>query len=250
MPNYNLGSRFPIELTRACAGISRNCVQHAQAGFPLTSNEIERAVCKPDVLERLQWLEHKKVEDLPSVSAFSFVLDPDKTPGLSRIMAFEVRLDRRIFRTQPALDTYPGEYKTLDTSKISTQTLTFPPEKNEALVKWAHRVLKEERLKVMCDKTVDQVVGACKTTNHIMARWPFLATVVPEWREKFQNPTKKLKPWAPSEGWLMLYKKRMEASEVVLNKGLFLGNYKVGPNPGVTAGIVAYERLANDPKWG
>ena len=250
MPNYNLGSRFPGVLTYTCANISRNCVQHAQAGFPLTSNEIERAVCKPDVLERLQWLEHKKVEDLPSVSAFSFVLDPDKTPGLSRTMAFEVRLDRRIFKTQPALITYPGEYKTLDTSKISTQTLTFPPEKNEALVKWAHRVLKEERLKVMCDKTVDQVVGACKTTNHIMARWPFLATVVPEWREKFQNPTKKLKPWAPSEGWLMLYKKRMEASEVVLNKGLFLGDYKVDPNPRVTARIVAYERLANDPKWG
>ena len=250
MPNYNLGSRFPDVLTHACAGISRNCVQHAQAGFPLTSNEIERAVCKPDVLERLQWLEHKKVEDLPGVSAFSFVLDPDKTPGLSRTMAFEVGLDRSIFKTQPALNIYFGEYKTFDTSKIPTQTLTFPPEKNEALVKWAHRVLKEERLKVMCDKTVDQVVGACKTTNHIMARWPFLATVVPEWREKFQNPTKKLKPWAPSEGWLMLYKKRIEASDVVLNKGLFLGNYKVGPNPGVTARIVAYERLANDPKWG
>ena len=249
MPNYNLGSRFPLMLTHACAGISRNCVQHAQAGFPLTSNEIERAVCKPDVLERLQWLEHKKVEDLPSVSAFSFVLDPDKTPGLSRTMAFTARLDRRIFSTHPTLNIYPGEYKTFDKSKIPTQTLTFPPEKNEALVKWAHRVLKEERLKVMCDKTVDQVVGACKTTNHIMARWPFLATVVPEWREKFQNPTKKLKPWAPSEGWLMLYKKRIEASDVVLNKGLFLGNYKVGPDPGVTARIVAYERLANDPKW-
>ena len=195
-----------------------------------------------DVLERLQWLEHKKIEDLPSVSAFSFVLDPDKTPGLSRTMAFKVCLDRRIFKTQPALDIY-------GISKTSTQTLTFPPEKNEALVKWAHRVLKEERLKVMCDKTVGQVVGACKTTNHIMARWPFLATVVPEWREKFQNPTKKLKPWAPSEGWLMLYKKRMEASEVVLNKGLFLGDYKVGSNPGVTARIMACERLANDPNW-
>ena len=250
MPNYNLGSRFPDVLTRVCADISINCVQHTQAGFPLTSNEIERAVCKPDVLERLQWLKHKGVEDLPGVSAFSFVLDPDKTPGLSRTMAFEVRLDRRIFKTQPALNIYFREDKTFNTSKIPTQTLTFPPEKNEALVKWAHRVLKEERLKVMCDKTVYQVVGACKTTNHIMARWPFLATVVPEWREKFQNPTKKLKPWAPSEGWLMLYKKRMEASEVVLNKGLFLGDYKVGSNPGVTARIVAYEKLANDPKWG
>ena len=249
MPNYNLGSRFPDVLTHACAGISRNCVQHAQAGFPLTSNEIERAVCEPDVLERLQWLRHKGVGDLPGVSVLSFVLDPDKTPGLSRTMAFEVRLDRRIFKTQPAPAIYIGEYKTFDTSKIPTQTFTFPPEKNEALVKWAHRVLKEERLKVMCDKTVDQVVGACKTTNHIMARWPFLATVVPEWREKFQNPTKKLKPWAPREGWLMLYKKRMEASEVVLNKGLFLGDYKVGSNPGVTARIAAYERLANDPNW-
>ena len=108
MPNYNLGSRFPDVLTRVCAGISRNCVQHAQAGFPLTSGEIEQAICKPDVLERLQWLKHKGVADLPSVSMFSFVLDPDKTPGLSRTMAFEVRLDRRIFKTQPALNTYFG----------------------------------------------------------------------------------------------------------------------------------------------
>jgi hypothetical protein len=261
MPIFNLGSKFPELLQTTCKNLTQRTLSHMSADFPLTASDIECATTPPDVLERLKWLQGRGVQNLPTHNRYTFVLNHQHTPGLDRSVAIEVGMRTQIFAQTESFDGYYASEKQFSRGCAPVQTFTPPPDKAELLAKWATRVLRETRRKDLADSTVCQVIGLCKTTGHVMARWPFLATLVPkdtsrggsDWPAKFRSAPKNLKPY----GWVFglwyngdseIYAKRMEATEIILNKALMLGEY-VYDTKVPAASLVAWERLPGDPKW-
>lgn len=250
MPNFKLGSKLPNEIQQRCASLTSRTVRHMQADFPLTADEIETAVCEPDVLERLRFLKQRKIRGLPWHNRYVILLTPQGAPGLDRSAAINVDMCKQIFVPDTGFDAYYFLTKTFDDTVTLTQTFIPPHDKAAALSKWATRALREHRRKELADKTVISVFSALHSTAHIMANWPFLATLVEDntWRAKLRNHPNKLDPWTWSDTMRSFWAKRIDATEIILNKALMLDDYNPDPTA-PEASIVAWERLEKDPKW-
>lgn len=253
MPNYKLSSSFRPAVIARCEQLTGLILQHMRLDFPLTAAEVEAAVTPPEVLERLRWLDKAGVEELPRVNKADFPLSPEHMPGLERRVVVEVYLQASIFVPKGLSVGYANDgtyheswYKNL----IELRADMIPPAKVAPLVRWANQCVRERRLKEMANKTVFNVLSNhCKSTAHIMARWPFLATLVQDefWVKRLRVAPVNLKPYRATSEFMERFGKRMQASEIVLSKAQLLGEYTAPSTP--TARIGAWERAESDPNW-
>lgn len=254
MPNYKLSSTFRPTLIQRCEELTNRILLHMRLDFPLTAAEIETAITPPDVLERLRWLHKAKVQDLPTIEVVDLPLSPEHFPGLDRRVVIKAQLKTSIFTPKTLSVAHQAEgtyweawYKNL----IELRADMLPPNKVAPLVKWVNQCVREQRLKEMTDKTVYKVLTSyCNSTAQIMARWPFLATLVQDefWIKRLRVAPAKLKPYEAHSSFMYEFGKRMQASEIVLSKALLLGEYKPPDTP--TGYVGAWERLENEPNWG
>lgn len=255
MPNYKLGSKLPDEIISACTTLTSKTYDHARLRFPLTVEDIQPAIMPPDMMEHFMALQAMGVQQLPKTSEITLFFDKRDIPGLTRDVVVHLVLRGTVYTPRQS-SAHSSSIDSCEISPSRCNDLIRPnlggcePEKLEALAIWANRVVKQVRLKHMTDATVETVMRRCKTTAHVHAHWPLLATIHRDtyWITRFRHPPKRMAPYEPGPNFRACYTKRIQASDIVLTTGLMLGDCSSDPKA-VVGSLVHFERFEKDPKW-
>lgn len=249
MPNFKLGTGIREHIKRSVESLTTCSVAHSQGGFPLTAHEVQVAVMKPQHLQALQELAADGLADLPRNKTPSVYVGPEYIPGLQRRTLLGLTLTEAVFVPQSNhADSGAGWSEGNVREALRLDVGFLDDAKKAELATWVNRVVRAQRLKRLTDWTFDAVLTRCQTVGHVMAWAPSITSVVTDrfWLDRFHNPPKNLKPYAPAAGYAEHFKKHLDAAEVVLAGAQLLSEYK--PDNSVDTGwVCSFEKLETDP---
>lgn len=151
--------------------------------------------------------------------------------------------------------------------RIAFDASVFTPDEIAVLTKWTNTAVQERRLANLAKKTINVFLKTnafSLTSAHVLARWPALAMLVDpktkvyyysdhersnlvEWRRKFQEPVRNLKPyaWSPTDTWYIRNQKAMRLAETILTSAQMLPE-KIEDTSEVKALVVSWRPLPGD----
>lgn len=223
MPNYKMNETVRMHLVEQTLLLLKRYTAYADTGGPLTADLLQKAITPPAVLRHFEALASHGVENLPRGAAITCVLDPEHVPGLLRTCALLVTVQGRtsdtgVYMVKPCCHGAIGVGPTLIHRKWASTCQfdewdDFTPGFMASLASWANQMVRAHRAVAMIHHTVKQVLDpkCTPTSAHLLALWPLLASVLPqdtcngdiiEWRRRFRNPPRSLKPYGPANNHL------------------------------------------------
>ncbi len=251
MPNFKLSHSIIHEMTQNAAHLTQRRVSQAQLGFPLTVDEVQRAIVPAEALEMFRRLEAMRVTTIQK-SCLAHMVVP-ALAGSPREALIGVLVDGGgLFEMTNTR--YAQSLRRWAPPKLECSVLA--PEKEAALAKWTANLVQEYRLAELAKRTVKWFLnGYAETTGHILARWPGLVVLVSDhdWKQKFRDAPRSLRRWewgfavisGKSVADYEKHKKAMALTDVVL-AGASLLPKDLDPGPFPRATIHEFGRIEGD----
>lgn len=253
MPNYKLGVKTILDLKSVANNLVDRRVDHMETGFPLSYDKIQAGILPAKWRDTLLAM---KADGLQTAITTTRPESWVAHPAILRSVKLSFALRKSVV--------IPS-YKQLD---FDTTVLT--PDEIEALAKWANNAVRERRLAKLATTTINEFLDTepySRSTGHILARWPALATLSSQfermlcktysshterelrrsWRQKFLDAPANLKPygWGPADPWPVKNKKAMQLAEMVLTSAEMLPG-KIEVNAEVKAEVTSWTPLPGD----
>ena len=260
MPNFKLGSGIKDDIRNNASKLAQRRVDHMTGTFPLTALQVQNAIMPAEHLKSIRWLKSENVVGVSHQTRIYVRLAPDYMPGLSRAALAQLHMPDGVY---PAKSSNWWGSGTQYVPNVHTNDLTLnegelDDEARDAVISWTHKAIKERRLQAMSNNIVSGMLDRVQSSGEILARWPFLATLVPDespsnygnananlrlWKNRLRNGPRDLRRYAntPSE----MNRKFMEATEVFLGSAQMLDPYQHAPDT-IRSEMVAWEKLPTD----
>lgn len=234
MPNFKLGSGIKDDIRVNAARLAQRRVDHMTAQFPLTMAQVQAAIMPPEALKQIRWLKSQNVVGIGATNRIFLRFAPDAMPGLDRYAVAQLYSPEGIYPAKHS-SFYGSHHEYVERDHRNDLTLhegELDDESRDAVTAWALKSIKERRLQLLSNQTVNVMLDRCTSSGDVLARWPFLATLVPEqgdatlkvWRNRFRNGPRDLRryAWSPDN----LLRRMMDATEVFLGSAMMLEDYK------------------------
>jgi hypothetical protein len=229
MPNFSIGSNLRKEIEQKCERLTQRRLDWAQAKFPLTVDELQSAIMKPEHLKTLRELE-ADIQDLPRDTGPGVYLGKDYLPDLEFDSAISMSLPASVLVPRHEHIYSSAWDKRYETRLLRFDTGVLSDEKRAAVTAWANRAVKEFRIKDAIDQSVAYIMANCKSAWHLAVFCPAIITLVEDryFKQKFQHNFPKYPGhYAPNPELLAMNRKRVEAVEIVIAGGQLLEPYKI-----------------------
>ena len=257
MPNYKLSGFVIYEIRNQVERRVQRTLDYANADFPLDLEQIQQAVLPAATIQTLRDLEAGGFGEIQKHSNVHLGMLRDHMP-VKRSCAVELYMSASIFAPRSTayfnmgrLGFVPGNkaYLTLDTS-------TFDEPTTARLCTWVERAVRAKRLAEITRVVARDVLDTlAPTSQHMLALWPQLATLLPdtdefrEWRSRFRNPVRRaLNNYQPTPEVREKYARLIVAADTVLTSGGMFQDYQ-HPNRAIKASIAHWEALDTDKRY-
>lgn len=254
MPNYKLSVKAISDLKAVATIFVNRRLDHMETGFPLSYDKIQAGILPAKWRDTLLAMEADGLQ--PAITTTR----PEcwvAHPAIPR----SVKLSFALRTTSVVIPSY---------KQLDFDTTVLTPDEIEALAKWANNALRERRLAKLAATTINAFLDTepySRSTGHILARWPALATLSSyfermlcstysspterelrrSWRQKFLDAPANLKPygWGPADPWPVKNKMAMQLAEMVLTSAEMLPS-EIEVNAEVKAGVTSWTPLPGD----
>lgn len=253
MPNFKLGEHYQRTINSRVAETLENFVCGFQNGFPLTHDEVQQCIMDRDTLDKFEALWAISHDAIRRSDNLSCLLTRDVTQGLTRDCSLHLRStsDDGFFTVKNA-QPYGSSPFGADRHRFNVlDVCTLPEERIQAVVGWAHGLIRAQRLRAMALRTVGKVLSRCTSTAHLMANWPELASFANSaedntLRKRLAAAPAKLDRYTVSEH-LLPPKKQRDAANVVLTMGaMAIPSAKNTDDAEVRGNLTQFETLPTD----
>ena len=237
--------------------LSARRVCYMTHSFPLTMDQLQEAIMPAEPLKQIRWLNSEGVCGVSSSHELHIRLSPAYLPGLQRYSIMRLNTPVGVYprRNNHYYSGAGPAYKPTEHEGDLTLNEGYLSEDARIAVRdWANRAVKECRLEILANKVVDFMLDRVATTGDVLARWPFLVTLVEDkpdsaygygklWRQRLRNGPRDLRRYTCN--WDEATRAQMEATEVFLNSAMLLDEYE-HPKGTMRAEMVAWEKLPKD----
>lgn len=246
MPNFKLSKDAHEEIKNEAKAQMEKYVAYALMGFPLSHGTIQRLTAPEAAIQMMQELEREHgVERLPKTGTVFAYFSREDMPGLHREMLLPISLNESVYTT--ALTTYSAHNESPEDWGVSKALRlredVVDDAEREAVCAWANRVVRARRLHALVKATVNNLLANLTTTAEIQGGWPVLGTLATShiWKQRFRNPVRSLKRYAPRATLIERYGKHMQAAEAVLMGAMMME--PIRPVDGVAVYVNKIERV-------
>lgn len=258
MPNFKLGDHYQRIIKENVNKVLANYVQGFTNNFPLTHEEVQSCIVSRDLLSQFEMLWAAGARTINRSSGVTCLLDRDMTEGLKRhcvlVLHSSGHDDQDGFFTACEAQPYMWSSDPVQLrGHITTCDLRgLPADRVDAVVVWAHALIRASRLHIMVNATVSAALVLCTSTAHLMALWPELASFAKEdatLRKRLAAAPAKLERYT-TYTHLMPAKKQRDAANVVLTMGaMALPSAKNTDEAEVKGNMFHFEKLPTDPTF-
>jgi hypothetical protein len=257
MPNYKLPGFITYEIKKQVELRVERTLDYANADFPLDLEQIQQAVLPAATIQTLRDLEAGGFGQIQKHSNVHLGMLRDHMP-IKRSCAVELYMPVSIFAP------YGTQYFTLHragftaTNKafLALNAATLDEPTTARLCTWIERAIRAKRLAEITRVVARDVLDTlAPTSQHMLALWPQLSTLLPdtdefrEWRSRFRNPVRRaLNNYQPAPEIREKYTRLIVAADTVLTSGGMFQDYQ-HPDRAIKASIAHWEALNTDKRY-
>ena len=229
-------------------------LDYAKGAFPLSFEEVKRAVMTDHQHELVESLQDTGFNQFRSSNTVSIFVDRDEYPDMRRSAAVHLALPEYVVMPRQVFLQFRDSKRITPNDMVSSPVtslyrLLLDASQRDALAKWTTRMIRETRLHDLVRWAVWRTLSEriSPTTGHLLALWPTLATLttLPDWRTRFRNPPKKLRDFAPKAPTVAELHKEIEVADTILHGGEMLEAWEKKPRA-IQPTLVAWEWLERD----